>query len=87
MTFWKVMPPGDHNTFWGQNNIKNEFSSIKLLRMQIFSKIQQLLKNHYLGGFLTELELAVVAVGRVFLCSVIARFIIRHKACFTLQLM
>ena len=45
-------PQGVTTTFWGQNNIKNEISTIKLLRVQIFSKIQQLLKNHYLrGGF------------------------------------
>ena len=29
---------------------KNEISTVKLLRVQIFSKIQQLLKNHYLKG-------------------------------------
>ena len=34
----------------GQNNIKNEFSTMKLLRVQIFSKIWQLLKNHYHRG-------------------------------------
>ena len=51
--------------FWGQNNIKNEFSTIKLLRMQIFSKIQQLLKNHYLrGGFLTFLGSKMPPGGR-----------------------
>ena len=50
-------PQGVTTTFWDQNNIKNEISTIKLLRMQIFSKIQQILKNHYLrGGFLTFLE-------------------------------
>ena len=47
------MPPGVTTTFWGQNNIKNEISTIKLLRWQIFSKIQQLLKITILGGFLT----------------------------------
>ena len=50
------MPPGGHNNFLGSNNIKNEISTIKILRFQIFSKIQQLLKNHYLrGDFLTYL--------------------------------
>ena len=43
---------GVTNSFLGQNNIKIEFSTIKLLRVQIFSKIRQLLKNHYLRGFL-----------------------------------
>ena len=47
-------PPGGApqgvTTFWGQNNIKNEISTIKLLRVQIFSKIQQLLKITILGG-------------------------------------
>ena len=46
------MPPGGHNNFLGQNNIKNEISTIKLLRVQIFSKIRKLLKNHYLRGVL-----------------------------------
>ena len=41
-------PPREVTKFFsGQNNIKNEFSTIKLLRVQIFSKIWQLLKNHY----------------------------------------
>ena len=49
-------PQGVTTTFWGQNNIKNEIGTIKLLRMQIFSKIQQLLKITILGGdFLTFL--------------------------------
>ena len=43
-------PQGVTTTLWVENNIKNEISTIKLLRMQIFSKIQQLLKNHYLNG-------------------------------------
>ena len=38
--------------FSDQNNIKNEFSTIKLLRVQIFSKIWQFLKNHYHRVFL-----------------------------------
>ena len=34
-----VTPPrGGHKKILGQNNIKNEFSTIKLLRVQIFSK-------------------------------------------------
>ena len=36
--------------FLGQKNIKNEFSTIKLLRVQIFSKIWQLLKIAIIGG-------------------------------------
>ena len=53
--FFGVHPPGGApqgvtTTFLGQNNIKNEISTIKLLRVQIFSKTQQLLKNHYLRG-------------------------------------
>ena len=36
------MPPGGHKIFLVQNNIKNEISTIKLLRVQIFSKIRQL---------------------------------------------
>ena len=35
---------GGSKNFLGQNNSKNEFSTIKLLRVQIFSKI------HYLRG-------------------------------------
>ena len=35
-------PQGVHNNFLGENNTKNEISTIKLLRVQIFSKIQQL---------------------------------------------
>ena len=45
----KCPPQGVTTTFWGQNNIKNEISTIKLLRVQIFSKNRQLLKNHYLN--------------------------------------
>ena len=41
----KIKPKGVTKTFLGQNNIKNEFRTIKLLEMQIFSKISQL-KNH-----------------------------------------
>ena len=37
--FGKKTPLGDHNFLGGQNNIKNEFSTIKLLRVRIFSKI------------------------------------------------
>ena len=48
--FGVKIPQGVTTTFWGQNDIKNEFSIIKLLRVQTFSKIQQLLKNHYLRG-------------------------------------
>ena len=50
-------------TFWGHINIKNEISTIKLLRVQIFSKIQQLLKNHYLRGFLTFSGVKMPAMG------------------------
>ena len=51
LTFWGLKYPQTvTTTFWDQNNIKNEISTIKLLRVQIFSKIQQLLKNHYLRG-------------------------------------
>ena len=39
-----------HKKILGRKNIKNEFSTIKLLRVQIFSKIWQLLKNHYDWG-------------------------------------
>ena len=38
---------GGHDNVFGQNKIKNEFSAIKLARVQIFSQIGQLLKNHY----------------------------------------
>ena len=49
--FWVKNPPREvTEIFLGQNNIKNEFSTIKLLRVQIFSKIWQLLKNHYHRG-------------------------------------
>ena len=51
LNIWGVTcPQGVKTTFWGQNNIKNEISNIKLLKVQIFSKIRQLLKNHYLRG-------------------------------------
>ena len=51
---WTPPPRGVTKNFPGQNNIKNEFNTIKLLRVQIFSKIWQLLKNHYHRGiFLT----------------------------------
>ena len=45
-------PPwgGVTKKFLGQKNIKNEFSTIKLLKVQIFSKIWQLLENHYQRG-------------------------------------
>ena len=42
-----ILYRGVTTTFWGQNNTKNEFSIIKLLRVQIFSQMGQLLKNHY----------------------------------------
>ena len=32
-------PQGATTTFLGENNIENEISTIKLLRVQIFSKI------------------------------------------------
>ena len=35
-------PKGVKTTFFGQNNIKNEFRAIKLVRVQIFSQIGQL---------------------------------------------
>ena len=62
--FWGQTPPRGHNFFFGgQNNIKNEFSTIKLLGMQIFIKICQLLKNHYHRGifniFGTKMPLGV----------------------------
>ena len=41
---------GATTTFLGQNNFKNEFNTIKLLRMQIFSKIWKLLKITHKGG-------------------------------------
>ena len=44
------MPQGVTTTFCGQNNIKNEFSALKLLRVKIVSKIQQLLKIAILRG-------------------------------------
>ena len=67
VNIWGVkMPPrGVTTTFWGQNNIKNEISTIKLLNWQIFSKIRQLLKNHYLrGDFLTFLGSKMPPRGR-----------------------
>ena len=49
-------PKGVTKYFLGQNNIKIKFSTIKLLKVQNFSQIQQLLKNHYQkGAFLTFL--------------------------------
>ena len=45
--FWVKNPPKGVTIFLGHNNIKNEFSTIKLFRAHIFSKIRQLLKNHY----------------------------------------
>ena len=45
------MPPGGHTIFLSKNNIKNEFSNIKLLTIQIFIKICQILKT--IGGFFT----------------------------------
>ena len=51
LTFGGLKYPQTVTTnFGGQNNIKNEISTIKLLRWKIFSKIKQLLKNHYLRG-------------------------------------
>jgi len=41
---------GVTTTFFGQNNIKNEFRAIKLVRVQIFSQIGQLLKKSLLGA-------------------------------------
>ena len=54
LTFFggRLKHPRGHNKFWGSKNIKNEFRPIKLLRVQIFSKIRQLLKITILGGFL-----------------------------------
>ena len=43
-------PKRGHNNFFGQNNIKNEFSAIKLVKVQIFSQIGQLLKKSLSGG-------------------------------------
>ena len=49
--FWAKNPLGrGHKKTLGQKNIKNEFSTIKLLRVQIFSKIWQLLKITIIGG-------------------------------------
>ena len=39
-----------HINILGKNNIKKEFSTIKLRRLQIFSKIWQLLKITIIGG-------------------------------------
>ena len=47
---WVKTPLGWSHFFLGQNNIKNEFSTIKLLRVQISRKICQFFKNHYHGG-------------------------------------
>ena len=43
-------PKGGHDNCFGQNNIKNEFSAIKLVRLKIFSQIGQILKKSLLGG-------------------------------------
>ena len=40
------MPRGSQQHSGGENNIKNEISTAKFLREQIFSQICQLLKNH-----------------------------------------
>ena len=44
------MPLRGHKNYFWSNNIKNEFNIIKLLRVQIFSKIQTLLKIAIMGG-------------------------------------
>ena len=45
---------GSRQVFFGKKNIRNEFSTIKLARVQIFSQIGQLLKITIRGGqFLT----------------------------------
>ena len=52
-------PKGGNDNFFGKKTIKNEFSTIKLVKVQIFSQIGQLLKKsllkggnfqHFLGG-------------------------------------
>ena len=44
--FWVQNPPEERSQKnLGRKNIKNEFSTIKLLKIQIFSKVQQLLKQ------------------------------------------
>ena len=40
LTFWGVkIPPKDHNNFRGSKLHQNEFSTVKILSVQIFSKI------------------------------------------------
>ena len=41
---------GPQRLLWGENKIENEITTIKLLRVQIFSKIWQLLKITHKGG-------------------------------------
>ena len=54
LTFWEIkIPQRITTTFGGQNNIKNEFSTVEILNVQIFSKISQLLKIKISQGFLT----------------------------------
>ena len=48
---FSATPRGVTIIILGQNNIKNEFSTIKLLRVQIYSKIWQLSKNYYHRDF------------------------------------
>ena len=38
-------------TFWGQNNTKNEFRTIKLLRLQFFKQIKKIKKITIRAGF------------------------------------
>ena len=58
-------PKGITKNCSGQNNLKNEFSNIKLLRVQIFSKIWQLLKiTIRRGHFLTFLGSKMPPRGR-----------------------
>ena len=35
------LPKGGQESFLGRNNIKNEFSTIKLLKVEIFTQIQR----------------------------------------------
>ena len=48
----KIIKNGGGQSQSCKNNNRNEFSTIKLLRMQIFSKIRQLLKKHYHRGII-----------------------------------
>ena len=50
LTFCGIkIPPDGHNKFWGsKQHQKLIHSTVEILSMQIFSKIWQLLKNHYL---------------------------------------